>query len=148
MSGVRGWWLLALVLDAPGPRWSPAWSDALDQAIIKQRKQNPISLPDTWRKEQSTAGRTIDPLPGAPRGLATPEEVQRRRAADRALGKKAPTAAPQPVRMPKPRPTRTGKFVACVIHNGVHYRKTFTTYAAAEAFIREVKSTPSPTPAA
>lgn len=92
-----------------------------------------------------------------PRGEATPDDLARRRAADRLLRAKprpkrspaelsevrraARAQRPGTVRWPQPRQKPNGRWLAKATTSGHLHTRTFDTREAAEQFIREVKGT-------
>lgn len=83
----------------------------------------------------------------APRGVLTPEEVERRKQADRAMRIRARNqtnaAAPRlrPWPLPEPKRKPNGRWLARVVHHRRVYQRTFDTKRQARDFIRAVTST-------
>lgn len=110
------------------PPWDP---DEYDREVRASR-QRERQQRDHTHTPGSEGQVTVNYAGRCPRGRLTDEELQRRMAMDKALGRRSRRSA-------KPREKSNGKWVAQVIHEGRTYVKTFDTYEQAEQFIEQIK---------
>lgn len=140
--GINGWLLLAQVIDAPGPRWSPEWSDALDATILMLRKEAQRLPADPNKRGGHKHKARVQAEPRRPE-----DQYRRDVAAARLAGKPPPPVPPQRARteagsgrQPTPVLMPNGRWLIRFKHNGKPQRGWFDTEQEAIDWAQQVKA--------